>query len=132
MTTQLPFTPESGMHNEQRSSKRFPEFLPVEVSFKRQQGRKLSRQNITGRIINLSAKGACILMGKDQAGHCNDFPVFTVEATDDFQMHVRGKNYDCPKISVRPVWHETIHLDGVKICKIGIQFLENLNKSDLM
>lgn len=110
------------MINEFRKSVRYSDFLPATIIVD-----KLDNQHshvpLAGRIINISHAGACVLLPKIM------FDQHDVSA--NLQIHIQNSGTGSLKVSARPVWLNTLYLDDAKIFKVGINFTEKLDNSDL-
>lgn len=113
-------------------SRRLPRnsvYLPVSVSVD-----NLERQVkgvISGRILDITNHGACMLLTTDIIDNFHCFHSFENNNSASLQLAVQNGSNGPLKLTARPVWFETIQLEDAKIFKIGINFISTLDNNDL-
>jgi hypothetical protein len=120
------------MSIEHRRSERITDFLPLEVHVVRKQDGHVIAGPFSGRIIDISAHGACLLM--TQIMH-NDFHVF--HSTRDTCEAVLRLTIDHPPdidpcaLAAAPVWLDLFRQQEIRAFKMGVEFTEDLDKKQM-
>ncbi|MFZ5798050.1 MAG: PilZ domain-containing protein [Desulfobulbaceae bacterium] len=114
------------MNLELRGAKRYNDFIPVFVTA--QNGTNGSRiaGPFSGRIINFSRSGACLLMS---LGVLDSYNVYssTVRDASSF-LEIKGRISSAEeqfKFTARPVWTDPFIMEELCAFKMGIEFLIN-------
>jgi len=115
---------------EYRKFSRYSVFLPVSVSVDKKNPPKVAG-TVSGRILNLSRYGACVLLSRAMIDHFHFFHSFEQNDPADLQLYIQTGDNGTLKIPGRPVWFETVDLDNGKIFKIGIMFHNGIEKGIL-
>ena len=107
-----------------RRSRRIPDYLPVSVSAcSGINGRKVAGP-FSGRIIDISKQGACLLMTQVLQGVYHIF-----YSTREQQGYVLEIHIDLPEeeasfvVVARPIWMDLFEKSVVKAFKVGVEFL---------
>ena len=109
-----------------RRSKRYADFLPITVSALPMGDSKQSVGPFSGRIIDISKHGACLLM--TQVLH-KAFHVF--HSTREHEESVLELHINLPPelhnlvIPCRPVWMKPFQVEEIKAFRMGVDFLIN-------
>jgi hypothetical protein len=120
------------MNIEHRRSERIIDFLPLEVHVVGRQEGQIIAGPFSGRIIDISAHGACLLM--TQIMH-NDFHVFY--STRDTSEAVLRLTIDHPPdidpctFTAIPVWMDVFRQQEIRAFKIGVEFTEEQDKKQM-
>lgn len=120
------------MHVEHRRSERIAEFLPLEVYVVDQRTDRVHAGPFSGRIIDISNHGACLLMTQVMQ---HDFHVFY--STRDTDNAVFKLTIDHPPdiapctLIARPVWMDVFRQQEIRAFKMGVEFVENPEKEQM-
>jgi hypothetical protein len=120
------------MHVEHRRSERIVEFLPLEVYVMDQRDNRTLAGPFSGRIIDISIHGACLLMTQVMQ---NDFHVF--HSTRDTRDAVLKLTIDHPPdiapcaLIALPVWMDVFRQQEIRAFKMGVEFTENPEKEQM-
>ncbi len=120
------------MNVEHRRSERIADFLPLEVHVVDQKDDQILAGPFSGRIIDISAHGACLLM--TQIMH-NDFHVFY--STRDTDNAVLRLTIDHPPdinlctLNALPVWMDVFRQQEIRAFKMGVEFTEDPEKNQM-
>ena len=112
------------MITELRRSKRITDYLPILVNAKNgATGRRLAGP-FSGRIIDISEHGACLLMSQVMQ---NSYHVFHSTREDErriLQLTINVPPENEPfTITAQPVWLDLFRRDKIRAFKMGIEFL---------
>jgi len=109
-----------------RRSKRFTDFLPISVSAVSGTDKSVLAGPFSGRIIDISRHGACLLMTQVLL---KTYHVFhSTKENDSNYLHLRINippdlvNFTLPAV---PVWLSPFVLDEIKVFRMGVEFLLN-------
>ncbi len=112
------------MNTDLRKSKRIPDYLPITVIAQDGvSGEKLAGP-FSGRILNISKHGACLLMTQVMLGTYHLF--HSTRANDSSVLLL---NFSLPpdlvvfSIPSRPVWMDIFQQDVIRAFKIGVEFM---------
>ena len=112
------------MITELRKSKRIPDYLPITViSLDGATGKQVAGP-FSGRILNISKHGACLLMSQIMQG---TYHLFHSTKADDSK--ILQLNFSLPPDSTsfsvpsRPVWMDIFQQDTIRAFKIGVEFM---------
>jgi len=109
-----------------RQSKRINDYIPVAITVHNETTGKMVAGPFSGKIINISNIGSCLLMRQVMMG---SYHIFHSTREDDalfLQVTI-----DLPpdivhcKIPARPIWMNLFHQDEIRAFKMGIEFLLN-------
>jgi len=114
------------MSVEYRRSKRIIDYLPLEVYAVQGQDNQPIAGPFSGRIIDISTHGACLLM--TQVFH-NGFHIFhsTRDTSDTcLQLAINHlPDIDNCRLTAVPVWLDLFRQQEISAFKMGIEFTEN-------
>jgi len=107
-----------------RRSRRYTDFLPISVSAKSGVDNSTVAGPFSGRIIDISRHGACLLMTQVLL---KSFHVFHSTRDDDslvLQLNINIPpdliNYTIP---ARPVWLTPFDIEDIKAYRLGVEFM---------
>ena len=114
------------MNSDLRRAKRYHDFIPVFVTAPKGMNTIRATGPFSGRIINISRFGGCLLI---PFGVLDTYKVCNVSVRDaspflEIQESVSLKNGHF-KLPVRPVWTDPFIMDDLRAFKVGIEFLVN-------
>lgn len=109
-----------------RRSRRYDRFLPISVTAFSGENDSESIGPFSGRIINISRHGACLLMSQVLV---NSYHLFhsTKENDSSFlqvTINVQPEIKDC-KIPSRPIWMDIFEEGEIRAFRIGVEFMIN-------
>lgn len=109
-----------------RRSKRYTDFLPISVSAISGTTNTVLAGPFSGRIIDISKNGACLLMTQVLS---RTYHVFHSTREDDssfLRLHINlpPELIDF-MIPARPVWMKPFEIEDIKAYKMGVDFLIN-------
>ena len=109
-----------------RRSKRYDRFLPISVMAVDEENKSIPIGPFSGRIINISRHGACLLMSQVLANSYHLYHSTRENETAFLQVtiNVQPEIKDC-KIPCRPVWMDIFEEGEIRAFRIGIEFLVN-------
>lgn len=120
------------MTSDLRRSERIVDFLPLEVHAVHGQDGRLLAGPFSGRIIDISAHGACLLMTQIMDGAFHVFHStndtdgavlrLTIEQPPDLGPHV---------LTARPVWLDLFRQGEIRAFKMGVEFTEDPEKKQM-
>jgi len=113
------------MSIEHRRSPRLIDYLPLEVYAVKARGSLAVAGPFSGRIIDISTHGACLLM--TQVFH-HGFHIFhSTRDADDTLLQLQIKELPeldpCPLLAV-PVWLDLFRQQEIRAFKMGIEFVD--------
>ncbi len=112
------------MITELRRSKRITDYLPILVNAKNKTTGQRLAGPFSGRIIDISEHGACLLMTQVMQ---NAYHVFHSTREDDsrvLQLTINVPPENIPlSITAHPVWLDLFRRDKIRAFKMGIEFL---------
>ncbi len=112
------------MITELRRSKRITDYLPILVNAKNKTTGQRLAGPFSGRIIDISEHGACLLMTQVMQ---NAYHVFHSTREDDFrvlQLTINVPPENIPfSITAHPIWLDLFRRDKIRAFKMGIEFL---------
>lgn len=120
------------MTNEQRRSQRIHDFLPLEVHAVLAASGRIIAGPFSGRIIDISMHGACLLMTQIMI---DGFHVF--HSTRDTADAVLRLGIDHPPdisahfLTARPVWMDLFRQQEIRAFKMGVEFTEDPEKEQM-
>jgi len=107
-----------------RRSKRYTDFLPISVSAISGMNKEVVAGPFSGRIIDISRHGACLLMTQVLL---KTYHVY--QSTKDSDSNSLQLNINIPPdlvdftIPAMPVWLSPFDLDEIKAFRMGVEFL---------
>ena len=111
------------MHLDQRRSRRIIDYLPIEVHATGKKNARCVAGPFSGRIIDFSHHGACLLMTQVLR---NGFHVFYSTRENNsllLQLTIdRPPDLDRCTLSAYPVWIDFFQRQQIKAFKMGIEF----------
>ncbi len=118
---------------EARRSKRFNRFLPIGIVALNTINKKVLAGPFTGRVINISRHGACLLMSQVMA---NSFHLFhsTRENKDSclqLTINIQPEIINC-RVSGQPVWMDIFREGDIRAFKIGVEFLVDADNEEML
>lgn len=118
------------MNVELRRSQRYADFLPISVSVRRSDENINVAGPFSARIVDLSNHGACLLLTQVMLQSFHIFHSTREDELSDLILHV-----DIPsepktiEILAQPVWLNATKLDDIKVFKMGVDFISNLDNN---
>ena len=114
------------MISELRQAKRITDYLPIGVTAKNGKTGTMIAGPFSGRIINISSTGACLLMSQVMI---NNYHVFHSTCEDDsfflnLNIHLPPEisHFNIPS---RPVWLNLFFQDEIRAFTMGVEFMTN-------
>ncbi|ADW18965.1 hypothetical protein Despr_2831 [Desulfobulbus propionicus DSM 2032] len=120
------------MNIEQRRSPRLVDYLPLEVHVVHKRDGHVIAGPFSGRIIDLSIHGACLLMS--QVMHERFHLFYSTRETDERLLHL---TIDHPPelqhctLAAQPVWMALFRQQQIRAFKIGVEFTGNPEKQHM-
>jgi len=114
------------MNTELRRSKRYNDFLAISIIAKNGLNRETEAGPYSGRLINISRHGACVLLSLAMLESYNVYS--TTSKNDSSFLEIHGNIPDKIgyfTLTARPIWMEPIIIDGIRAFKMGVEFLIN-------
>ncbi|HHO48733.1 MAG TPA: PilZ domain-containing protein [Desulfobacteraceae bacterium] len=112
------------MITELRRSKRFADFLPITVSAVSGSDDKVVAGPFSGRIIDISRHGACLLMTQVLLKTFHIFHSTLKQESNYLLLRINIPpdlvNFSMPAM---PVWMGPYVLDEIKVYRMGVEFL---------
>lgn len=109
-----------------RRSKRYTDFLPISVSAISGTDKKIIAGPFSGRIIDISRHGACLLMTQVLLRTYHIFHSTKENDSHFLQIQINIPpdlvNFTIPSL---PVWIKPFDLDEIKAFRMGVNFLIN-------
>lgn len=107
-----------------RRSKRYNDFIAISVVVRDGIRGSIKAGPLSGRIINISKHGACLLMPRVVS---KSYHLFHSTRQDDSSfLELRGTIQLCPdklRIPARPVWLEAFNMDDIEAFNMGVEFI---------
>ena len=107
-----------------RRSKRFTDFLPISVSAVSEADTTTVAGPFSGRIIDISRHGACLLMTQVLLKTYHVFHSTLENDAHRLHLHINIPpdlvNFTLP---AKPVWLRPFVLDDIKVFRMGVEFL---------
>jgi len=112
------------MNSDLRRSKRYDDFIAVKVLAKNGVNGKSETAPFSGRIINISRHGACLLM---PLSALKSYEVYSkTYRNDSTYLEIKG-GFQNPNsqfvLSARPVWTDPFILGDMHAFKMGVAFM---------
>ena len=112
------------MDSESRRSHRILDYLPLEVRVVGKQDSRILAGPFSGRIIDLSAHGACLLMSQVMR---NNFHVFhSTREVDDCVLQLmidHPPDLNQCMLLAQPVWMGLVRQEEIRAFKMGVEFI---------
>lgn len=112
------------MITELRRSKRITDYLPILVTAKEETSGTMLAGPFSGRIIDISEHGACLLMSQVMK---DAYHVFHSTREDDsriLQITINVPPDNIPfSITAHPIWLDLFRQEQVRAFKMGIEFI---------
>ena len=112
------------MNTELRRSKRYNDFLPISVSAISGTDKKIIAGPFSGRIIDISRHGACLLMTQVLLRTYHVYHTTRENDSRFLQLQINIPpdlvNFIIPAL---PVWIKPFDLDEIKAFRMGVDFL---------
>lgn len=109
-----------------RRSKRYNDFLPISVTAVPEGERKKNVGPFSGRIIDISMHGACLLMTQVIQKTYHVYHTTKENDKSYLELHINVppelKNLTIP---CRPVWIKPFQVEEIKAFRMGVDFLTN-------
>lgn len=119
------------MNVEHRRSERIIDFLPLDVHVVIKDGQIIAGP-FSGRIIDISRHGACLLMTQVMQ---NDFHVFhSTRDTDDALLRLtidHPPDINPCTFTALPVWMDLFRQQEISAFKMGVEFAEDPEKEQM-
>jgi hypothetical protein len=114
------------MISELRRSKRYTDFLPISVSAMSGVTHSTIAGPFSGRIVDISKNGACLLMTQVLLKTYHIFHSTREDDSSFLQLHINLP----PElvdfiIPARPVWLGSFDIEDIKAYRMGVDFLIN-------
>lgn len=107
-----------------RRSKRFTDFLPISVSAVSGTGNTTLAGPFSGRIIDISRHGACLLMTQVLLKTYHVYHSTLENSANRLHLYINIPpdlvNFTLPAV---PVWLRPFVLDDIKVFRMGVDFL---------
>jgi hypothetical protein len=112
------------MITELRRSKRITDYLPILVSAKNGDTGALLAGPFSGRIIDISEYGACLLMSQVMKDAYHVFHSTREDDTRILQLTINVPPDNIPfSITAHPIWLDLFRQDQIRAFKMGIEFI---------
>jgi len=112
------------MITELRRSKRITDYLPILVTAKDGNNGALLAGPFSGRIIDISEYGACLLMSQVMKDAYHVFHSTREEDSRLLQLTINVPPDNIPfSITAHPVWLDLFRQEQIRAFKMGIEFL---------
>lgn len=116
------------MNTELRRSKRYADFLPISVSVRKNDNGSQVAGPFSARIVDLSSHGACLLLTQVMMQSFHIFHSTREDDLTDLVLHINIQSRpDTIEILAQPVWLNAAKLDDIKVFKMGVDFVNNLD-----
>ena len=112
------------MITELRRAKRLTDYLPIVVRARNGVNGKELTGPLSGRIIDISTHGACLLMTQVMS---QNFHIF--HSTRENDSYLLQLTINLPPdivnfaIQARPIWMQLFHKDRIRAFKMGVEFI---------
>lgn len=117
---------------DQRRSERVIDFLPLEVHAIHLARNEVVAGPFSGRIIDISTHGACLLMTQVLL---NGFHVFyTTRDTDGSALRLsidQSPDLGPYAFMARPIWLDVFRQQEIRAFKMGVEFTEDVDRSQM-
>lgn len=120
------------MSVDSRRSPRLADYLPLEVYLLQDSNEHPLAGPFSGRILDFSSHGACLLMSQVM---CNNLHVF--HATQESDARVLQLRICLPPdleqclINARPVWFDLFRCGEIRAFKMGVEFIADPDKDNM-
>ena len=114
------------MNSDLRRSKRHDDFIAVNVLAQNGVNGDREAGPFSGRIINISRHGACLLMS---LGVLESYEVYSkTYRNDSSYLEIQGSfptEMGEFKLAARPIWTDPFIIDDMRAFKMGVDFIVN-------
>ena len=114
------------MNSDLRRARRYHDFIPVFVTAHNGMDSIRVAGPFSGRIINISRCGACLLMPLSVLDSYNVYSAAIRDVSSFLEIQgtvsLEAGQF---KLSARPVWSDPFIMDDLRAFKMGIEFLVN-------
>jgi len=109
-----------------RQATRISDYIPVKVTARNEVTGITVAGPFSGKIINISNIGSCLLMKQVMMGSYHIFHSTREDNSLFLQLTIDlPPNIENVKIPTQPVWMDLFHQDDVRAFKMGVEFLLN-------
>lgn len=119
--------------NEHRRTKRITDYLPITVTVTNSTAGTITAGPFSGRIIDISTQGACLLMTQIIQ---NNFHIFHTTKEDSNRLFQLSVNIPPDNIlfsiTALPVWMDVFQQDQIRAFKIGVEFTTSPKEEQMM
>ncbi|MDW7773142.1 MAG: PilZ domain-containing protein [Desulfobulbaceae bacterium] len=114
------------MNTELRRSKRYADFLPISVTAMSGISNSIIAGPFSGRIIDISKNGACLLMTQVLMKTYHIYHSTRENDSSFLQLHINlPPDLNDFVIPARPVWISPFDIEEIKAFKMGVDFMIN-------
>ena len=114
------------MHSDQRRATRYNDFIPFFVTAQNGMNGMLAAGFSSGRIINISRSGACLLLSLDMLDSYDVYRASIRKASPFLEIQgTMSPETGQFKLSASPVWFQPFIMDNLCAFKMGVKFLGN-------
>ena len=114
------------MNSDMRRSKRYNDFIAINVVAQNGVNGSRVAGPFSGRIINISRHGACLLMS---LGVLESYEVYSkTYQNDSSYLEIQGSippDLEKFRLTARPVWTDPFIMDDIRAFKMGVEFMVN-------
>lgn len=114
------------MITEMRRSKRYNDFIAISIIAHNGVRGTTKTSPLSGRIINISKHGACLLIPRVVSKSYHLF--HSTRQNDSSFLELKGTLQQQPekfKIPARPVWFKAFNVDDIEAFNMGVEFMLN-------
>ena len=112
------------MNSDLRRAKRYNDFIPVFVTAHNGMNALRAAGPFSGRIINISDSGACLLMPLSVLDSYNVYSAAIRDVSSFLEIQgTAALEAGQFKLTARPVWSDPFIMDDLRAFKIGVEFL---------
>ena len=117
------------MNAELRRSSRYADFLPIYISVRRNDNDSQVAGPFSARIVDVSNHGSCLLLTQVMMKSFHIFHSTRDNELTDLVLHINIPSEPEPiEISAQPVWLNSAKLDDIKVFKMGVDFINNIDQ----
>ncbi len=120
------------MSAELRRSQRYEDFLPISVTVRKNDTGSQVAGPFSARIVDLSTHGAGLLLTQVMMQSFHIFHSTREDELTDLVIHIKTQStQNTIEILAQPVWLNAAKLDDIKVFKMGVDFINNID-NDLL
>lgn len=121
------------MHSQElRRSNRYNDFLPISVFIQKSDDFSSITGPLSARIIDVSNHGACLILTDVVVQSYHVFHSAKQSDSVILGLNIRLPSHDRPiEIRCKPIWMSSTSLDDIKIFKMGVDFVSEI-ENELM